>query len=103
MSLEIEERIRVIKTQQQSLKTLKRHETTKLIDTAMTMIYKRKMKEYLKKVDRYGLLRKIAQKKIIQLALLRKKYLLHIKNHILQRLRSNFKPLQEQDAARRII
>ena len=103
MSLEIEERIRVIKAQQQSLKTLKRHETTKLIDTALTMIYKRKMKEYLMKVDRYGLLRKIAQKKMIQLALLRKKYLLYIKNHILQRLRSTFKPLQEQEAARRII
>ena len=103
MSLEIEERIRVIKTQQQTLKTLKKHETTKLIEAALAMIYRRKMKEHLMRVDRFGLLRKIAQKKVIQLALLRKKYILHVKNRTLQRLRSGFKPLQEQEAARRII
>jgi hypothetical protein len=40
---------------------------------------------------------------MIQMSLIQRKYLLSVKNNILQKLRSSFKPLEEQEAARRII
>ncbi len=54
-------------------------------------------------IEQYGLNLKITKKKIFHLSLLRKRYVLFIKNKILQQLREEFKPLVEQETARRII
>ena len=51
------------------------------------------MKEHLSRIDRYGLNRKIAKKKVIQLSLIRRRYLNFIKNNVLQIFRQSFKPL----------
>ena len=51
VSMEIEERIRAIKMQQQTLKTLKKHETTKLIGGALSILYAKKMKQHLTRLD----------------------------------------------------
>ena len=53
------------------------------------------MKEHLIKVDRSGLLKKLAKKKIMQLSLIRKKYISFVKNRVLQIFRQSFKPLEE--------
>jgi hypothetical protein len=54
------------------------------------------MREHFSKLDRFGLIKKIAKKKVIQMSLLQKKYLMFIKSNILQKFRSSFKPLVEQ-------
>jgi len=59
----------------------------------LTIIFKNKMKEHLSRIDRYGLNRKIAKKKVIQLSLIRRRYLNFIKNNVLQIFRQSFKPL----------
>lgn len=103
LSVEIEERIRLIKNQQQNLRNLRIYETSKLIDSILTIILKRKIKAHLTQIDQYGLNVKLAKKKIFQLSIIRRKYVLFIKNKIIQQLRESFKPLAEQDTVRRII
>lgn len=61
------------------------------------------MSQYFSKCLRYSLLRKVAYKKLVQMSLIRKKYTLFIKSGIIEQLRSKFRPLVEQETARRII
>lgn len=78
------------------MKSLRRYETAKLINSILSIIYSKKLKDHFTVIDRKGLLNKIAKKKVVQMALIRKKYLNFIKISILQKLRSSFKPLIEQ-------
>lgn len=103
LSLDIEQRIRLIKNQQHNLRTLRIYETAKLIGSLLSILHQRKLKGHFATVASHSLQSKLAKKKIFALALIRKRYLLFIKNGVLQRLRESFQPLQEQDTARRII
>lgn len=103
LSLDIEDRIRFIKNQQQSLRNLRKYETAKLMDSIINILARKKLKEHFMRIEKHGLLKKLAKKKLYQLALIRRNYLHSIKNRVLQTLRSNFQPLVEQETASRII
>jgi hypothetical protein len=62
----------------------------------LTTLSQNKTSPHFSKLQRYSLLRKIAQKRIVQMSLIRKKYTLFIKKNILEQLRSKFRPLAEQ-------
>ena len=61
------------------------------------------MRKHVSKIERYSILRKIAFKKMFQMGLIKKKYTMFIKHNILEKLRGNFRPLVEQETAKRII
>lgn len=103
LSIEIEQRIRLIKNQQHNLRTLRVYETAKLIGSILSLLHARKMKGHFARVSAYSVQTKIAKKKLFALTLIRKRYLLFLKNRVLQRLREGFQPLQEQETAKRII
>jgi hypothetical protein len=54
------------------------------------------MRILVSKIDRYGLMKKIAYKKMIQMSLIRRKYTLFLKQDIMQKFRGSFRPLVEQ-------
>jgi predicted RNA-binding protein with RPS1 domain len=103
LSVEIEERIRFIKNQQQNLRNLRLYETSKLINSILTMLHRRKLKGHIMQIERFGIATKLAKKKVFNLSLIRKRYVLFIKNQVLQQFRAGFRPLVEQETARRII
>ena len=54
-------------------------------------------------MERTSLLRKIMKKRIFLLSLIRKKYVLFVKNTALQSFRKNFRPLVEEEKCKIIM
>ena len=85
-----------MKNQQNFADKLKKNKVPKILACIVNLIEKERMKEGLTMIERQSLLKKNMQKRVFLLSLIRKKYLLFVKNYALQVFRTSFRPMEEQ-------